>query len=208
MNINQSLQRKWVPNKKKGPHPLPSPCPYPSWWQHTVYSISHTHAHTDTHLDTQIRVCGCAYTMPFDCRKVPVYSAPVCIKQCDQVYYRLKEISISHTSQRVLHWQMVSCFFKKTPVTQECDFTCSIVKNVLHKAGSSHFVYQMCGCAYHPLTSVSQRCTDPCPLDWQHRVWTDRSWQVWVRPPILRSPQDRPLIGRPSMVSLDRRHED
>lgn len=62
--------------------------------------------------------------------------------------------------------------------------------------------------ARHSLTSASRRCTDPCPLDWQRRVGTDRYGQAWARPPIPRSPRDRPLIGRPSTASLDGRHKD
>ena len=89
---------------------------------HSLYSVPypcfmaiHTHTHTHTHLDTQIIVCGGAYTMPFDCRKVRVYSYPVCVRQCDQVYYTEIELgeknSISHKSQHVLHKKkLVSCF--------------------------------------------------------------------------------------------------
>lgn len=63
-------------------------------------------------------------------------------------------------------------------------------------------------CRYCSLTAESHHCTDPCPLDWLHKVWTDKSWRAWAHPRISLSQQDRPQRGKPSMESLDKRHQD
>lgn len=80
------------------------------------------------------------------------------------------------------------------------------------KCTSTHWLMHgttkcVCTCRYGVLTSGSQNCTDPCPLDWLHKVWTDKSWRVWARARVSLSQQDRPQVGKPSTVSLAKRYK-